>query len=169
MALKTSTSTSRNFSNIIFLDTPGLADGNLRYKFDVEGSFEWFARKSDLILVFLDPQGQALCKRTMKIVKELYDQQQNENKVHFVMTKGDVFETDDDRLKCMCQITQSLATVLPPMHGFAMPIISLPNKQGRSGGSINQIEDIVQLINTKQHAKAQRILTNFQSDIESVS
>jgi len=128
MTLKTSTSTSRNFSNIIFIDTPGLADGNLRYKFDVEGSIEWFACKSDLILVFLDPQGQALCKRTMKIVKELYDQQLCENKVHFVMTKGDVFETDDDRLKCMCQITQSLATVLPPMHGFAMPIISLPGK-----------------------------------------
>ena len=82
----------------------------------------------------------------MRIVKELYDQQQCENKVHFVMTKGDVFETDDDRLKCMCQITQSLATVLPPMHGFSMPIISLPAKQGRGAASINQIEDIVQLI-----------------------
>jgi len=25
--------------------------------------------------------------------------------MHFVMTKGDVFDTDEDRLKCMCQIT----------------------------------------------------------------
>ncbi len=55
LSLKTSTSTSRNFQNVIFIDTPGLADGNLRYKFDVENSFEWFAKKSDIVFVFLDP------------------------------------------------------------------------------------------------------------------
>jgi hypothetical protein len=50
--------------------------------------------------------------------------------MHFVMTKGDIFDTDEDRLKCMCQITQSLSTVIPPMHGFQMPIIYLPNQKG---------------------------------------
>jgi len=49
--------------------------------------------------------------------------------MHFVMTKGDIFDTDEDRLKCMCQITQSLSTVIPPMHGFQMPIIYLPNQK----------------------------------------
>ena len=57
MSLKTSTSEAKNFQNVIFIDTPGLADGNLRYKFDVEASFDWFAKQSDMILVFLDPQG----------------------------------------------------------------------------------------------------------------
>jgi len=68
--------------------------------------------------------------------------------MHFVMTKGDVFDTDEDRLKCMCQITQSLSTVIPPMHGFQMPIIYLPIAASSSQGKtpINQINDLVELI-----------------------
>ena len=37
MTVKTSTSKARNFDQIVFIDTPGLADGGLHYKFDVEG------------------------------------------------------------------------------------------------------------------------------------
>jgi predicted GTPase len=36
LSIKTSPSTSRNFQNMVFIDTPGLADGGLQYKFDVE-------------------------------------------------------------------------------------------------------------------------------------
>lgn len=43
MVLKTSTSTAKDFENIIFIDTPGLADGNLRYKFNIEDTLAWFA------------------------------------------------------------------------------------------------------------------------------
>ena len=57
MTVKTSTSKARNFDQIVFIDTPGLADGGLRYNFDVEGVYEWFAKHSDLICVFLDPIG----------------------------------------------------------------------------------------------------------------
>ncbi len=55
MSLKISTNTNLDFENMIFIDTPGLADGNLRYKFNIEESLEWFADKSDIILVFFDP------------------------------------------------------------------------------------------------------------------
>ena len=61
LSIKTCPSKERNFENIVFIDTPGLADGNLKYKFDVENVYKWFARHCDLILVFLDPIGQALC------------------------------------------------------------------------------------------------------------
>ena len=64
MTVKTSGSKARNFEQIVFIDTPGLADGGLRYKFDVEGVYEWFAKHCDLCCVFLDPIGQALCQRT---------------------------------------------------------------------------------------------------------
>ena len=57
MTVKTSMSKARNFDQIVFIDTPGLADGGLRYKFDVEGVYEWFAKHCDLICVFLDPIG----------------------------------------------------------------------------------------------------------------
>ena len=36
LSVKTTTSKTRNFEQIVFIDTPGLADGALRYKFDVE-------------------------------------------------------------------------------------------------------------------------------------
>lgn len=85
------------------------------------------------------------------------------------MTKGDVFDSDEDRMKCMCQITQSLSTVIPPMHGFQMPIIYLP-KEARSGRakSINQIEELSEMISRKYRIKAQGILSNFKKDIGTV-
>lgn len=55
LILKSSNSRSKNFENLIFIDTPGLADGNLKYKFDIEDTLEWFSKHSDMILVFFDP------------------------------------------------------------------------------------------------------------------
>ena len=57
MSVKTSTSRVRNFEQIVFIDTPGLADGDLRYKFDVTEVYQWMAEHCDLVLVFLDPIG----------------------------------------------------------------------------------------------------------------
>jgi len=42
LILKSSASTEKNFENVIFIDTPGLADGNLKYKFNIEEVLEWF-------------------------------------------------------------------------------------------------------------------------------
>lgn len=55
--LKSCTSNARSFQNMIFIDTPGMADGDLKYKFDVEGAIKWVSKHSDVILVFLDPYG----------------------------------------------------------------------------------------------------------------
>ena len=40
---------------MIFIDTPGLADGNLKYKFDIEGALEWLTERCDIVMVFFDP------------------------------------------------------------------------------------------------------------------
>ena len=77
-----------------------MADGGLRYRFDVEGVYEWFAKHCDLICVFLDPVGQALCQKTNKMVAKLVNQARSD--VRFYMTKGDMFQTEEDRAKCMC-------------------------------------------------------------------
>ena len=61
LSVKVCTSKQRNFEDIVFVDTPGLADGSLRYKFNVEDAYQWLARHCDMVLVFLDPIGQALC------------------------------------------------------------------------------------------------------------
>ena len=71
LSIKTSTSYARNFENIVFIDTPGLADGSLQYKFDVENVYSWFAHHCDLVLVFLDPYGMALCNKTTTFIKKL--------------------------------------------------------------------------------------------------
>jgi len=126
LLLKSVKSDAKNFKNILFVDTPGLADGDLKYKFDVDAAIEWMGKYCDLILVFLDPCGQAMCKRTMNLVKRLYPS--NLNKLHFYMTKGDVFDSEEDKVKCVCQITQGVTSYVPPMHGFQIPIIYMPNK-----------------------------------------
>jgi hypothetical protein len=77
---------------VTFVDTPGLVDGDMKYAFEIDKALELLGRcaarghglgqghateapgptvtgqSADLILVFFDPMGQALCKRTLDIV-----------------------------------------------------------------------------------------------------
>ena len=64
------TSKQKKFPFVTFIDTPGLVDGDMKYPFNVEEVLTWLGRRADLILVFFDPLGQALCKRTLDIVGE---------------------------------------------------------------------------------------------------
>lgn len=92
LSIKMVPSKERHFENIVFIDTPGLADGNLKYKFDVDAVYKWFAKHCDIVMVFMDPIGQALCTKTNVLVNDLISQEGAE--VRFVMTKGDMFRTD---------------------------------------------------------------------------
>lgn len=65
-----------------FIDSPGLVDGDISYPFDVNEAILGFADAADLVFVFMDPMGQALCSRTMNVVKLL-------NAMHF------------DKLRCV--------------------------------------------------------------------
>ena len=62
------TSKQKRFPFVTFIDTPGLVDGDMKYPFDVDKSIIWLGEQSDLVFVFFDPLGQALCKRTLDIV-----------------------------------------------------------------------------------------------------
>ncbi len=71
--------------------------------------------------------------------------------VKFYMTKGDMFKSDQDMAKCMCQITQTLSASIPPMHGFEMPLIYLPNEANNYRRSkalptnhLGELTDIIQ-------------------------
>ena len=169
LSLKTSTSTQRDFEQIVFIDTPGLADGGLKYKFNVEEVYKWFARHCDLVCVFLDPIGQALCQKTNNLVAELVKQRRSAE-VRFYMTKGDMFDSESDRTKCMCQITQALSASIPPMHGFEMPLIYLPGSTRHSMSSSqivhNQINQLTELISKRLEIKVQNNLATFKNDIQ---
>lgn len=64
LALVVRTSHAKDFGRIDLLDTPGLVDGMVTYPFNVNRAIVELAKLADLILVFLDPIGQALCSRT---------------------------------------------------------------------------------------------------------
>lgn len=70
LTTEVSTSKQKKFPFVIFIDTPGLVDGDMKYPFDVDKTLIWLGGIADLILVFFDPLGQALCKRTLDIVGE---------------------------------------------------------------------------------------------------
>lgn len=91
---------------ITFLDTPGLVDGLIGYTYDVEEAIVSLSALADLILsalesrslvrgtdvspffvVFHDPIGQALCARTMRIVKRLNTL--SPEKLRFYLSKAD--------------------------------------------------------------------------------
>jgi hypothetical protein len=44
------------------------------YPFDVNEAILWLAELCDIIFVFFDPIGQALCKRTLNIVEKIREQ-----------------------------------------------------------------------------------------------
>jgi GTPase SAR1 family protein len=90
-----STSKQKQFSLVTFIDTPGLVDGDMKYPFDVNNAILWFGNISDLIFVFFDPIGQALCKRTLNIVEKLNDK--HGNKIKFFLSKADEAGSDTDR------------------------------------------------------------------------
>ena len=90
-----SSNKQRNFNLITFIDTPGLVDGNMEYPFDVNAALLGFGAISDLILVFMDPIGQALCKRTLNIVEKLNET--HGSKIRFNLSKADEAGSDTDR------------------------------------------------------------------------
>ena len=100
------TSKQKNFNLITFIDTPGLVDGDMKYPFDVNNAILWFGDICDLVFVYFDPIGQALCKRTLNIVEKLNES--HGNKIHFFLSKADEAGSDTDRQKVLMQIVQEL-------------------------------------------------------------
>jgi len=66
---------------------PVSANNAAQYPFDIDQALLWFADLADLVLVFLDPIGQSLCKRTMDIVRAL--QARHGHKIRYYLTKAD--------------------------------------------------------------------------------
>ena len=91
-----STSFKEEFKLVTLIDTPGLVDADgVKYPIDVDKALIELGNHANLIFVFFDPFGQALCKRTLNIVEQL--NQRHGNKMHFFLTKCDTIERVDDR------------------------------------------------------------------------
>ncbi|DBA00473.1 TPA: hypothetical protein N0F65_002716 [Lagenidium giganteum] len=169
-----SASTKRHFPMVDFIDSPGLVDGDISYPFDVNEAIVQFADCSDLIFVFLDPMGQALCSRTMHVVKAL--NQQHFDKLKYYLTKADTVTNPKELMKLMVQITQNIKEHINNQHGLEIPAIWLPSDTTGStkpsavalSDDMNQINDVCEAIEKAIHQKVQDNLSQVEKDCEAV-
>uniref|UniRef100_A0A671R529 Uncharacterized LOC107704964 n=1 Tax=Sinocyclocheilus anshuiensis TaxID=1608454 RepID=A0A671R529_9TELE len=162
LSAEISTSKQKKFSLVTFVDTPGLVDGDMVCPFDVNSAITSFGEQADLIFVFFDPMGQALCKRTLNIVEKLSEK--CGDKLRFYLSKADEVGRETDRQRVMMQIVQELCR-RPGLNkcGFEMPTIYIPNPQ-KPSRCINQIDEVCETIEKSINQAVQKTLDQLEKD-----
>jgi hypothetical protein len=182
-----STSKQKQFSLLTLIDTPGLVDGDMKYPFDVNKAILAFGDISDLIFVFFDPIGQALCKRTLNLVEKLNEM--HGDKIRFFLSKADEAGTETDRQRVMMQIVQELCK-RPGLNkaGFDMLTIYIPTLQekvilfqqllvlifnvcfffNQKTRCINQIDEVCKQVEKTIKQTIQNTLNSLEKDTDSV-
>ncbi|XP_052075534.1 uncharacterized protein LOC127712993 [Mytilus californianus] len=163
-----STSKQKKFSLVTFVDTPGLVDGDMKYPFDVNKSILWLGDLADLIFVFFDPIGQALCKRTLNLVEEL--NHKHAERIRFYLSKADEAGHESDRQRVMMQIVQELCK-RPGLNrtGFDMPTIYVPNMNSKGSRCANQIEEVCKDIEKTINQTIQTTLNSLEKDCDQIA
>ncbi|XP_062382686.1 sarcalumenin isoform X2 [Sardina pilchardus] len=161
------TSRQKRFSLVTFVDSPGLVDGDMKYPFDVDQAVLWLGELCDLILVFFDPMGQALCKRTLNIVEKLNEK--HGEKLRFYLSKADEAGGESDRQRVMMQIVQELCK-RPGLNkcGFDMPTIYIPNPN-KPSRCVNQIEEVCRTVERTINQTVQNTLNSLEKDCELIT
>jgi len=162
-----STSKARHFGIVDFIDTPGLVDGDIAYPFDVNAAILSMAEFADLVFVFLDPMGQALCSRTMSVVRALNYNGKYSDKISYYLTKADTVTDSKEMMKLMVQITQNIKANIQHQHGLEIPSIWItqPSKTDKTNmESLNQIEELCLGIEKAIHQKVQDNLSQVEKD-----
>merc|ERR1712156_1242619 len=166
LSTEISTSKQKKFPLVTFVDTPGLVDGDMCYPFDVNESILWLSELCDLIFVFFDPIGQALCKRTLNIVENISSK--HPERMRFYLSKADEAGHESDRQRVMMQIVQELCK-RPGLNktGFDMPTIYVPNpnKQVRC---VNQIEEVCKDVEKTINQTIQNTLNQLERDCDNI-
>ncbi|XP_065664065.1 uncharacterized protein LOC100199350 [Hydra vulgaris] len=163
-----STSKQKKFNMVMFVDTPGLVDGDMLYPFDVNQAIEFLGSLCDMIFVFFDPIGQALCKRTLNIVEHLNEKKND--RIRFYLSKADTAGTESDRQRVLMQITQELCK-RPGLNkcGFDMPTIFIPSLTEKAPRCENQIDSVCKEIDKTINQTIQNTLNKLETDCNTVS
>jgi len=159
-------STKNKFPLVTLIDTPGLVDGNLKYPFNVEESILWMADHCDLILVFFDPQGLALCRRTLRVVEAL--NKKNSEKLRYYLTRADEVVDEKDRQKVITQITMDLAPKVKNQTAFELPTIYIPEK-AKSTHVPNHLDEVFEEIDKTIDYNVQNTLDTLEKDCKLIS
>ncbi|XP_064619209.1 sarcalumenin-like [Lineus longissimus] len=167
MSTELSTSKQKKFSLVTFVDSPGLVDGDMKYPFDVNDAIGWLGDLADLIFVFFDPIGQALCKRTLNLVETLNEK--HAERMRFYLSKADEAGHESDRQRVMMQIVQELCK-RPGLNrtGFDMPTIYIPSPTSKSR-CVNQIEEVCKDIEKTINQTIQNTLNALEKDCEKIA
>jgi len=160
------TSLKKKSGLIHFCDTPGLVDGDMKYPFDVNEAILWMSDLADLVLVFFDPIGQALCKRTLDVVEALSEE--NSEKLRFFLSKADEAGDESDRQRVLMQIVQELCR-RPSLNQtcFDMPTIYI-NKDDKPKRCVNQIQHVCEEISKTINMTLQKTLNQLEVDCEQI-
>eukprot|EP00045_Choanoeca_perplexa_P004047 m.35147 g.35147 ORF g.35147 m.35147 type:complete len:446 (-) comp12369_c0_seq2:136-1473(-) len=164
-----STSRAKAFPLITFVDTPGLVDGQMKYSFDIERSLTALGAAVELVFVFFDPMGQALCKRTLDIVEKLQANSEGRaTKVHYFLSKADSAGSDTDRQKVILQIAQNMCR-RPALNSvaFDMPTIYIPDPDDPLANRCpNQIDDLCSVLDETVNSVVQNSLNSLKQDCQ---
>ncbi|EPZ31693.1 hypothetical protein O9G_000172 [Rozella allomycis CSF55] len=161
MATEVSESRARKFEMMHFVDTPGLVDGDMNYPFDPDQVLNFLAEEAHLILVFFDPIGQALCRRTMNIVEKLHDV--HGDKMRYYLSKADTVPDESDRQRVLIQITQNLTARLKNKQ-FELPPIFIPTLTDKESSVKNHIDGVCNDIEKVINLNVQNTLNSFEND-----
>jgi len=168
MNTEVTTSKQKKFNLVNFIDTPGLVDGDMKYPFDVNKAIMWLGENiADLVFVFFDPIGQALCKRTLNIVERLSDKQAD--KIKFFLSKADEAGGEGDRQRVMMQIVQELCK-RPSLNrtAFDMSTIYVPN-MGRETTCVNQIDHVCKEVEKTIASTIQNTLNTLEKECNTIA
>ncbi len=155
-----SPSSKHRFDVVDLIDTPGMVDGNVKYPFDVDAVIEYLAGHVDIICVFLDPIGQALCSRTMNVVERL--NKNHYEKMRYYITKADTVDRIIDLFKVSQQVTQNLAQRVNNSHGFSVPPIFIPTEENKDN-ELSQINQVQELLSNIDRAIKQKVQDNLKT------
>ncbi|GAB1602618.1 uncharacterized protein LOC115226123 [Argonauta hians] len=163
LTTEVSTSKQKKFPLVTFIDTPGLVDGDMKYPFDVNEAILWLGDLADLIFVFFDPIGLALCKRTLNLVEKLSEKYAD--RMRFYLTKADESGHENDRQRVMMQIVQELCK-RPTLNrtGFDMPTIYIPSLTTKNNRCVNQIDEVCKTIEKTINLTVQNTLNTLEED-----
>ncbi|XP_059163178.1 uncharacterized protein LOC131946434 [Physella acuta] len=168
LSTEISTSKQKKFSLVTFVDTPGLVDGDMKYPFDVNRAITWLGDTADLVFVFFDPIGQALCKRTLNLVETLNEK--HADRMKFYLSKADEAGHESDRQRVMMQIVQELCK-RPGLNrtGFDMPTIYVPAMNQKGSRCVNQIEEVCKEIEKTINQTIQNTLNSLERDCDQIT
>ncbi|OMJ84315.1 hypothetical protein SteCoe_14601 [Stentor coeruleus] len=139
---KISSKNDNLFQYVDFIDTPGLTDGLVKYNCDIIEMIKWISEYVDMILIFLDPVGQALCAKTMEIITFLYAK--HREKFQICLSKIDQVVEERDFLRLNQQIHSSISQYSQETNIEIIPFTIRPDSKTNTRNKIDIIKESIE-------------------------